>query len=118
LIRVGHHSTSDDSFAYRPRSEVENWKKTDNPIWRMRRFLEGQKWWDDAAEQELKDRYKKEVMAEFRRAEALKRHPLGELFTDVYGGEVPWNLVSSGVLGVAVANDFYRGNRGRSSLGY
>jgi hypothetical protein len=60
----------------------------------MRRFLEGRKWWDEAAEQELKDRYKKEVMAEFRRAEGLKRQPLGELFTDVYGGEMPWNLVS------------------------
>jgi len=85
----------------------------------MRRFLEGQKWWDEAAEQELKDRYKKEVMAEFRRAEGLKRHPLGELFTDVYGGEMPWNLVSSGLLGdVTVANDFYSGNKGTSSLGY
>ncbi|KIM28966.1 hypothetical protein M408DRAFT_68602 [Serendipita vermifera MAFF 305830] len=90
--RVGHHSTSDDSFAYRPRSEVENWKKTDNPIWRMRRFLEGRKWWDEAAEQEMKERMKKAVMSEFRRAEGLKRHPLGELFTDVYAGEVPWNL--------------------------
>jgi len=93
-FRVGHHSTSDDSFAYRPRSEVENWKKTDNPIWRMRRFLEGRKWWDEAAEQEMKERTKKAVMAEYRRAEELKRHPLGELFTDVYGGEMPWHLVS------------------------
>lgn len=90
--RVGHHSTSDDSFAYRPRSEVENWKKTDNPLWRMRRFLEGRGWWDEAAEQEMKDRYKNEVLAAFRRGETLKRHPLGELFTDVYGGEMPWHL--------------------------
>lgn len=82
--------------------------------------MEGRKWWDEAAEQELKDRYKKEVMAEFRRAEGLKRHPLEELFTDVYGGEMPWNLVSSSGLlgGVTVANEFYRGNRERSSLGY
>jgi hypothetical protein len=68
----------------------------------MRRFLEGRKWWDEAAEQELKDRYKKVVMTEFRRAEELKRHPLGELFTDVYGGEMPWNLVSSGLCLCAV----------------
>ncbi|KAG8757289.1 hypothetical protein FRC14_002172 [Serendipita sp. 396] len=90
--RVGHHSTSDDSFAYRPRSEVENWKKTDNPLWRMRRFLENRKWWDEAAEVEMKARLRKEVMAEFRRAEGMKRHQLGELFTDVYAGEMPWNL--------------------------
>ena len=25
--RVGHHSTSDDSFAYRARQEVEDWKR-------------------------------------------------------------------------------------------
>lgn len=25
--RVGHHSTSDDSFAYRAKQEVEDWKK-------------------------------------------------------------------------------------------
>ncbi|KAG8810099.1 hypothetical protein FRC17_003093 [Serendipita sp. 399] len=31
-------------------------------------------------------------MAEFRRAEGLKRHQLGELFTDVYAGDMPWNL--------------------------
>ncbi|PVF98308.1 putative 2-oxoisovalerate dehydrogenase alpha subunit mitochondrial precursor [Serendipita vermifera] len=90
--RVGHHSTSDDSFAYRPRSEVENWKKTDNPLWRMRRFLESRNWWDDGAEEEMKERTKKQVLAEFRRAENLKRHRLGELFTDVYGGEMPWNI--------------------------
>ena len=93
MDRVGHHSTSDDSFAYRPRSEVENWKKTDNPLWRMRKFLEGRGWWDEAAEQEMKERYKTEVLAAFRRGETLKRHPLGELFTDVYGGEMPWHLV-------------------------
>lgn len=92
--RVGHHSTSDDSFAYRPRSEVENWKKTDNPLWRMRMFLEGKGWWDAAAEEEMKERTKKQVLNEFRKAETLKRHPLGELFTDVYGGEMPWNIVS------------------------
>jgi 2-oxoisovalerate dehydrogenase E1 component alpha subunit len=28
--RVGHHSTSDDSFAYRAKQEVEDWKKIGN----------------------------------------------------------------------------------------
>lgn len=33
-------------------------------------------------------------MKSFKRAESLKRHELGELFSDVYAGEQPWNLVS------------------------
>ncbi|KAF8645190.1 hypothetical protein AX16_008017 [Volvariella volvacea WC 439] len=90
--RVGHHSTSDDSFAYRPRSEVEDRKRIDNPLTRFRLFLESQGWWDATAEEELKARLKSQVMAGFKRAESLKRWELSELFTDVYGGEQPWNI--------------------------
>jgi len=93
--RVGHHSTSDDSFAYRARSEVEDRKSVDNPIARFRLFMQSQGWWDEAAEEELKSRLKADVMNAFKKAEALKRCELGELFTDVYGGEEPWNLVRS-----------------------
>jgi 2-oxoisovalerate dehydrogenase E1 component alpha subunit len=32
--RVSHHSTSDDSFAYRSKVDVEEWKRRDNPITR------------------------------------------------------------------------------------
>ncbi|KAJ2916143.1 hypothetical protein MD484_g4274, partial [Candolleomyces efflorescens] len=90
--RVGHHSTSDDSFAYRPRSEVEDRKRIDNPIVRFRLFLEAQGWWDAEAEADLKARLRADVMKSFKRAESLKRHELGELFSDVYAGEQPWNL--------------------------
>jgi 2-oxoisovalerate dehydrogenase E1 component alpha subunit len=38
--RIGHHSTSDDSSAYRSKKEVENWKRLDNPIVRFRKWLE------------------------------------------------------------------------------
>ena len=34
--RVGHHSTSDDSSAYRSMSEVKYWKDVDSPINRLR----------------------------------------------------------------------------------
>ncbi|RXW16469.1 hypothetical protein EST38_g9396 [Candolleomyces aberdarensis] len=91
--RVGHHSTSDDSFAYRPRSEVEDRKRIDNPIVRFRLFLEAQGWWNAEAEADLKARLRADVMKSFKRAESLKRHELGELFSDVYAGEQPWNLV-------------------------
>ncbi|KAL4245556.1 Alpha-ketoacid dehydrogenase complex E1 component [Abortiporus biennis] len=90
--RVGHHSTSDDSFAYRPRQEVEDRKRIDNPIARYKKFLESRGWWNESEEEELKDRIKKEVMKAFRRGENLRRPELKEMFSDVYGGEEPWNL--------------------------
>ncbi|KAK7056989.1 hypothetical protein VNI00_002707 [Paramarasmius palmivorus] len=90
--RVGHHSTSDDSFAYRPRSEVEDRKKVDNPIVRFRLFLESKGWWDATSEEELKKRHRNDVMKALKAAENAPRPELSELFTDVYGGEEPWNL--------------------------
>ncbi|KAH9080496.1 branched-chain alpha-keto acid dehydrogenase E1-alpha subunit [Lactarius deliciosus] len=68
--RVGHHSTSDDSFAYRARTGG-----------RRSLFLKNRGWWSDSDEDELK--------------EALKRHELSDIFSDVYGGEEPPNLVKN-----------------------
>ncbi|KAL4080723.1 thiamine diphosphate-binding protein [Scleroderma citrinum] len=90
--RVGHHSTSDDSFAYRGRQEVENRKKIDNPIVRFKLYMESKGWWNEQEEEALKTRLKKDVMATLKRAESLKQSDLRDLFTDVYGGEEPWNL--------------------------
>ncbi|OPJ68011.1 hypothetical protein AV530_019927 [Patagioenas fasciata monilis] len=36
---IGHHSTSDDSSAYRSVDEVHHWDQQDHPIARLRRFL-------------------------------------------------------------------------------
>jgi 2-oxoisovalerate dehydrogenase E1 component alpha subunit len=95
VCRVGHHLTSDDSFAYRARSEVEDRKRIDNPIARFRLFMQSRGWWDADAEEELKSRLKADVMQAFKKADALTRCELGELFTDVYGEEQPWNIVCS-----------------------
>jgi 2-oxoisovalerate dehydrogenase E1 component alpha subunit len=92
---VGHHSTSDDSFAYRPRQEVEDRKRIDNPIARFRLFLESRGWWSAEEEEEsYKVEVKKEVMKAFKRGETLPRNELNEMFSDVYGGEEPWTIVS------------------------
>jgi len=90
--RVGHHSTSDDSFAYRARQEVEDRKRIDNPLARLRLFMESQKWWDAQEEEALKAKQKREVLEAFRRAESTPRWELIELFNDVYAGEEPWNI--------------------------
>lgn len=56
--------------------------------------MESRGWWNDEAEAELKARIRADVMKSFKRAESVKRCELGEMFTDVYGGEEPWNIVS------------------------
>jgi 2-oxoisovalerate dehydrogenase E1 component alpha subunit len=37
--RLGHHSTSDDSTAYRSVDEMSSWEKDDNPIMRFKNYL-------------------------------------------------------------------------------
>lgn len=82
--RVSHHSTSDDSFAYRARVEVEDWKRRDNPLTRLRKWMENRGIWDDEKEREARSSLRKEVLEAFSEAEKEKRAGLGEMFTDVY----------------------------------
>ena len=90
--RVGHHSTSDDSSAYRSKQAVENWKQMDNPLARMRNFLTERGWWSDAMEEETKARHRKSVIEAMGRAEKKKRPSLTSMFEDTYRGELPDNL--------------------------
>lgn len=84
--RVGHHSTSDDSFAYRARVEVEDWKRRDNPITRLRKWLERADAWSDAAEKELRAATRKDVLRAFELAEKMKKPAIKHAFTDVWEG--------------------------------
>lgn len=56
--------------------------------------MELQGWWDATAEDNLKAKLKADVLDAFKRAEKAGRCELGELFTDIYGGTEPWNIVS------------------------
>lgn len=55
--------------------------------------MESKGWWDDKADEDLKAKLKEDVMTAFKQADKLQRCELGELFTDVYAGEEPWNIV-------------------------
>ena len=44
--RLGHHSTSDDSTAYRSIDEMNSWEKDDNPIFRFKQYCINKGWWD------------------------------------------------------------------------
>lgn len=90
--RVGDHTTSDDSSAYR----LENKEQvavlaSKGPIPRWRAFLESQGMWDDAKEKALTDKAREEIMQAFKAGETKKRPPLKDLFTDMYD-QLPWHL--------------------------
>ena len=101
--RVGHHSTSDDSSAYRPAAEVHEWTEKDAPIVRVRQHLITRGWWSEEADRDwlaqvkfaLKLRRKrffclqvrKDVLREFGAAERVLKPPISEMFADVYRNE-------------------------------
>lgn len=82
--RVSHHSTSDDSFAYRAKVEVEDWKRRDNPITRLRKWMENKGLWDSEKEQAARSGIRKDVLKAFAQAEKEKRPPLRDMFEDTY----------------------------------
>ncbi|KAG0146996.1 hypothetical protein CROQUDRAFT_656650 [Cronartium quercuum f. sp. fusiforme G11] len=87
--RVGHHSTSDDSSAYRNPTEVEEWRKRDNPIHRMRRYLEHRGWWDSEKETELVSRWKQDISRAVKKAEKDEKPPMSKMWTDTFASEEP-----------------------------
>jgi len=90
--RVGDHTTSDDSTAYRRENEQEVAAlKAKSPIPRWRAFLTAQGVWDDGKEEALAAKAKEEIMQAFKAGEAKKRPPLKDLFTDMYD-QLPWHL--------------------------
>lgn len=82
--RVSHHSTSDDSFAYRAKVEVEDWKRRDNPITRLRKWMEGRGMWDEDKEKAVRSQSRKEVLDAFKAAEKEKKPALRHMIEGVY----------------------------------
>jgi len=87
--RVSHHSTSDDSFAYRAKVEVEDWKRRDNPIIRLRKWMENKGIWDENKDKEARESTRREVLKEFSKAEKEKKPPIRTMFEDVYEEMTP-----------------------------
>ncbi|XP_020246298.1 2-oxoisovalerate dehydrogenase subunit alpha 2, mitochondrial isoform X1 [Asparagus officinalis] len=82
--RAGHHSTSDDSTRYRTIDEIEHWRTARDPVSRYRKWVEGNGWWNDDADSELRNNVRKEMLQCIQVAERSQKPPLCELFTDVY----------------------------------
>lgn len=91
VYRYGGHSSADDDSRYRPRAEVEAWRKRD-PIARLRRFLTRKGLWDEAAEREAEAVVKAQVDDAIAQAQAAGDVALETMFEDVLA-EVPERLV-------------------------
>lgn len=59
--RAGHHSTSDDSTKYRPVEEIEWWRTAQDPVTRLRKWIQSNGWWSDENESELRSNARKQV---------------------------------------------------------
>ncbi|KPA78331.1 putative 2-oxoisovalerate dehydrogenase alpha subunit [Leptomonas pyrrhocoris] len=87
--RVSHHSTSDDSTAYRARDEIEYFTETFSPIARFERFVTDRGWWTPEQSQQVIEATRKEVLSELRRQEKLPPWPVTSLCDDVFENLTP-----------------------------
>ncbi|KAL3205207.1 hypothetical protein MRX96_011110 [Rhipicephalus microplus] len=79
--RIGHHSTSDDSTAYRSVDEVRTWDEHAHPITRLRQYLLDRGYWSEQQDKDIKATFKRENVKE---VEKVLKPPVSDLFTDVY----------------------------------
>ncbi|CAG9765218.1 unnamed protein product [Ceutorhynchus assimilis] len=82
--RVGDHSTSDDSSAYRSPKEVADWATNDYPTKKFRYYLESKGLWNGDKEKQLLEQTKKDVMSAFSVGEKKLKPKWTEMYEDVY----------------------------------
>lgn len=88
--RVGHHSTSDDSLAYRDVNELKLHKQ-DDPIERVYNYLTAKNVWSNEKDREMRKLARDQVIEALNWAEKVKKLPVSTMFEDVYD-EMPNNL--------------------------
>jgi len=88
--RAGHHSTSDDSSAYRKLPDLQSLDHT-CPLARVRRFMTLNRWWTDEHEKAARKSARSAILAAMKDAEKQSKPAIKHLFTDVYA-EMPSNL--------------------------
>lgn len=89
--RLGHHSTSDDSSAYRPTEELEVWNTVENPMNKFKNYLIRKGWFNEDAENEFVKKLRKQIMAQNQVSEKKLKPDWREMFVDVYD-ELPLSL--------------------------
>ncbi len=96
VYRYGAHSSADDDSRYRPKEEVEMWRRRD-PILRLKRLMEKRDLWDDERDAALREDLKAELARAVKEAEAAGDVPAEWMFEDVYD-EMPKHLVEQAKL--------------------
>lgn len=89
--RVGHHSTSDDSTAYRSAEEIEIWQNAGNPFEKLRNYMMKRGWWDEADEGAFVKKLRKQILGQISISEKKLKPNWREMFNDVYD-ELPKHL--------------------------
>jgi len=94
--RVGDHSTSDFSAAYRHEEEMKKWEdligKFGNPIARLEKYLLREKIITPDQNAKLREDARNQVRVSLKKAADLPKPPIDLLFSDVYEKE-PANLL-------------------------
>ena len=88
---TSHHSTSDDSFRYREKTEVERFEEHTDPLLRLEEFLKRHYNMTEDNFRQAEDEEKMSVLEHMRQAESKPKPSIDELFEDVYN-EIPRNL--------------------------
>jgi pyruvate dehydrogenase E1 component alpha subunit len=88
--RLGAHTTSDDPSKYRKKEEEVEWSLVD-PLLRLEKYMKSKNIWNIDKE-ELKEKYRKEIDAQFLDAEKNKSYPLDDVFDYMYS-DMPNELI-------------------------
>ena len=86
--RVGDHSTSDYSAAYRDEKEMQKWTsllaKLKSPISRLESYMLREKMIDAGTQDEIRQRARNEVRDALKESSVLPKPEIDQLFEDVY----------------------------------
>lgn len=82
--RVSAHSSSDDPSRYRDESITDVWRSTRDPLVRLRRYMTGRGWLDDARHEEMRADFESQVRALIAKHEAIEPPAIDTMFEDVY----------------------------------
>lgn len=82
--RIGHHSTSDDSSAYRSVDEIRTYGEKEHPRNRIELLLRRNNMFDEQEHKKYKEDIRKEIINVVFQQEKHNKPAIKELFTDVY----------------------------------
>lgn len=89
--RVGHHSTSDDSTAYRSADEIEIWNSVEHPISKLKNYMIQKGWFNEEEENAFVKDVRKQVLKQISVSEKKLKPSYKEMFEGVYA-EMPEHL--------------------------